>query len=144
MQYLFLILSFTLISASVFSQEKDSIYTIVDEMPRFSGCEDIEGTADEKKKCAEKKMLEYIWKNIKYSDAKGDNLQGGCHLLIVSFVVEKDGCINGIEVMRGDYEILNDAYTKVVSEMPCWAPGKHKGKPVAVRLQLPARVRLED
>ncbi len=143
MRYLFVILSFTLISASVFSQEKDSIYTIVEEMPRFPGCEDIEGTADEKKKCAEKKMLDYVYRNVRYPKVSRDNIHLFDKTQIFSFVVEKDGCLNDLKVVRGSTKKVNDMYIKLILEMPSWIPGKQRGEVVAVRLNLPVRVRFD-
>lgn len=140
MRYLLLILSFTLISASAFSQEKDSIYTIVEEMPRFPGCEDIEGTAAEKKKCAEKKMLQYVYKNIRYPIISQDNIHLLDKKVIVSFIVEKDGCLSNVEVIRGATDTVNEMYIKLISDMPCWISGKHFGENVAVKFMLPVRV----
>jgi len=140
MRYLFFILSFTLISASVFSQEKDSIYTIVEEMPRFPGCEDIKGTA-EKKRCLKGKMSQYMIKNIQYPLLSEDNV--GSKTIVASFLIQKDGCISNIEVVEGEDKRLNNAYAKVISEMPCWIPGQHLGQPVTVRFTLPTYMRLE-
>ena len=140
MKYLFLILSFTLISAPTFSQEKDSIYTIVEEMPRFPGCEDIEGTAAEKKKCAEKKLLSYINKNIRYPSISQDNIHLLDKKVVVSFVVKKDGCLSNVEVVRGATDAVNEMYIKLISNMPCWIPGKHFGENAAVKFMLPVRV----
>lgn len=140
MQYLFLILSFTLISAPVFSQENDEIYTIVQEMPRFPGCEDIEGTAAEKKKCAEKKMMSYILENITYQSISPDNIHLFDKMQVFSFVVEKDGCLNDVKVVRGSTKEVNDMYIKLISEMPHWIPGKQRGEIVTVRFNLPVRI----
>ena len=66
-------------------------------MPRFPGCED-KGSAAEKKQCADKKMLEFIYKNIKYpAIARENGVEGTC---VIQFVVEKDGAIADAKVVR--------------------------------------------
>ena len=142
MKYLFLILSFTLISAPTFSQEKDSIYTIVDEMPRFPGCEGIEVTADKKRSCANRKMLEYFYEKIVFpKNIMSDTIHQYDNLLL-SFIVEKDGCLNDIKFVQGSTKLVNNTYTKLMFEAPRWTPGKHHGEPVAVRVNLPIRLQL--
>ena len=141
MRYLFLILSFTLTSTFAFSQE-DEVYTVVQEMPRCPGCEDMEGTAAEKKKCAEKKMLEYLFKNTQYIGISKDNIHLFDKMHVFSFVVEKDGCLNDVKVVRGTTKAMDDMYMKLISDMPRWVPGKHHGEPVAVRFNIPIRIKL--
>ena len=45
---------------------QDELFNVVEEMPRFPGCEELEITPAEKKKCAETKLLEYIYSNVQY------------------------------------------------------------------------------
>ncbi len=145
MKHLQLIILVCCLALSCFAQSVESseeVYTIVQEMPRFPGCEDMAGSVDDKKRCAEKKMLEYIYRNVEYPSA----FKYACNfesLTAVSFIVEKDGCLNGLEVLRGHPAIAN-AFLKIVSEMPVWIPGKHHGQAVAVRYNIPFRIRLEE
>ena len=61
------------IESTVLSIEHDTtIYEIVEERPRFPGCEEMEGNIDEKKQCADKKMLEFIFKNLSYPALSDD------------------------------------------------------------------------
>src|SRR5699024_6029404 len=53
------------------------IFHVVEEMPRFPGCEDMEGTSEEKKRCADEKMLQFLYSNIRYPEmAARDNVEG--------------------------------------------------------------------
>ncbi len=119
----------------------DKIYTIVEEMPRFPGCEDIGSTDVEKKKCAEKKMLEYMYKKLKVPTIARENGIDG--LVVISFVVEKDGCITHIKKLRGPNE-LTVMYEELICNMPTWIPGKHKGQPVPVCFRIPFRIHLSE
>jgi len=79
-------------------EEEDEIFTIVQDMPRFPGCEEM-ADSGEKKKCAEKKMLEFIYKSIKYPTlAKENGIEG---MVVISYVVEKDGSVTNAKVLRG-------------------------------------------
>lgn len=55
----------------------------------------------------------------------------------VQIVIEKDGSINNVKILRGADSLLNNEAVRVVKEMPRWTPGTIKGKPVAVSYTLP-------
>ena len=79
-------------SISAFAQTDTTIYQVVEEMPRFAGCEDLEGTIKEKKACADKKMREFVYKNLKYpAIARENGLEGK---IVASFIIEKDGSVS--------------------------------------------------
>ena len=69
------------------AQSEDEVFVIVEEMPRFSGCEEMEGTSDEKKACAEKKMLKFIYQNISYPE--GARINGTEGMVVLSFVIDE-------------------------------------------------------
>lgn len=59
-------------------------------------------------------------------------------LLLSTIIVEHDGSLSGIEVLRGGVTPeLNAEAKRLVREMPLWKPGKIKGKAVRVRCRLP-------
>ena len=78
-------------------QEEEEIFKVVEDQPSFPGCEDISDKA-EKKKCADEKMLQFIYGNIKYPAIARENGVEG--MVVVKFVVEKDGSITQAEVVR--------------------------------------------
>ena len=120
---------------------EEGVYAIVEEMPRFSGCEDMAGTNEEKKKCAEKKMLQYIYNNITYpAEAKDAGIEG---LAVVSFIVETDGQITNPKILRSIGYGTDEIVLNMVNNMPNWTPGKQSGETVRVKFNLPVRFKLE-
>lgn len=122
------------------------VFKIVEEMPRFPGCEDMTGTEVEKEKCAKKNMLEYIYQNIKYpKEALDAKVQG---MAVVRFVVLEDGHISDVEVVRDPGAGTGAEAGRVVESFNTmserWTPGKQRGKSVKVMYTLPIRFMLED
>ena len=108
--------------------ENDSIYQIVDEMPQYPG--------------GDKAMMEYVAKNVKYpQEAKDKEIQGR---VFVSFVVEKDGSVSTVKVMRGIGGGCDEEAVRVVSSMPKWKPGIKDGKPVRVSYMMPLNFKLTE
>ncbi|MCB9285535.1 MAG: energy transducer TonB [Lewinellaceae bacterium] len=118
----------------------EEIFKVVEDMPRFPGCED-QSNKDERKKCAETKMLEYIYKNIKYPAIARENGVEGT--VVITFVVEKDGSITDARVARDIGAQCGQEALRVVEEMPKWVPGKQRGRAVRVQFNLPVKFRLE-
>jgi len=118
----------------------EEVYTIVQEMPRFPGCEDLDISIDEKKTCAEKKMLEYIYKNIKYPSIDSDIAPEG--MIVITFIVDKEGNIIQPKILRGNSDALAKEYIRIIKSMPKWIPGKQRGKPVNVQFNIPFRINL--
>lgn len=83
----------------------------------------------------QKAMMEYLMKNIKYPAVCLESGISG--RVIVSFVVNTDGSIQDVVVLRGVHEKLDAEAIRVVSSMPAWTPGKNQGQNVRVRYQLP-------
>jgi len=116
------------LSALKDAPSNDSIYQIVEEMPQFPG--------------GEKAMMEYVAKNVKYpQEAKDKEIQGR---VFVGFIVEKDGSVNEVKVLRGIGGGCDEEAARVISAMPKWKPGKQKGEPVRVSYQIPINFKLAD
>ncbi len=119
----------------------NEIFKIVEQMPMFPGCENQALDKDAMKACAEKKMLEYIYGNVKYpAIARENGVEGKA---IVAFVVERDGSITDAKVVRGPAAGLSEEALRVVNTFPTWIPGKQRGKPVRVSFVLPVQFKLE-
>lgn len=121
----------------------EKVFQIVEEMPRFPGCE-ITGTYEEKKKCADKKMLQFIYENVKYpSVARENNVEGTA---VVSFVIEKDGSISNVKVIRDPGAGCGEEATRIITLMQNlpnkWIPGRQGNENVRVQFNLPIRFRL--
>lgn len=110
-------------------------------MPRFAGCEEMDGDHKAKKRCADQKMLQYIYKRIKYpSIARVNSLQGSA---LLKFVVEKDGSMSNLTVYRGLCKEIEAECLRIFENMPTWEPGYQRGKPVRVQFTIPIKFKLE-
>lgn len=119
----------------------EEIFKVVEQMPMFPGCENAGGSNEEMQQCATKKMLEFIYGNIKYpAIARENGVEGTA---VVTFVVEKDGNITGARVVRDPGAQTGDEALRVVKTFPKWSPGKQRGQPVRVQFNLPVKFRLE-
>ena len=107
-------------------QEK-VIFQVVEEMPQFPG--------------GMNEAMKFLAMNIKYPiSAQQAKIEGR---VIVQFVVEKDGSVSDVKVMRGVNSELDAEAIRVVSMMPKWIPGKQRGKAVAVKYTMPIMFRLQ-
>lgn len=125
-------------------EPEEEIFKVVEEMPRFPGCEN-EPTVEAKKACADKKMLEFIYKNIKYpAIARENGVEGTA---VITFVVEKDGTVKDARIVRDIGAQCGQEALRVVNMMNeqniKWIPGKQRGRPVRVQFNLPVRFKLE-
>ena len=108
-------------------------------MPRFAGCENVH-KKEERDQCSQQKLLEFIYSNIKYPQlAKETRIEG---VVVVQFVVEKDGSITDVKVVRDIGGGCGEEAMRVVKMMPKWIPGKQRGRPVRVLFNLPIRFQL--
>ncbi len=83
---------------------------------------------------------QYLSKNLKYpTQARRMGIEG---TVIVVFVVNTDGSIQDVEVLRGIGGGCDEEAVKVVQEAPKWEPGKQRGRPVRTRMRLPIRFKL--
>ena len=98
------------------------------------------------KACADKKLMEFLYGNIDYpAMARENNIQG---TVVVGFVVEKDGSITQIKLLRDIGGQCGEEALRVVELMrnspEKWIPGKQRGIPVRVMFNLPIRFVLKD
>jgi len=106
----------------------DEVFTIVENMPQYTGGDEA--------------RMKFLIANIKYPEsAKQEGLQGTVY---VSFVVEKDGQIANVKILRGIGKACDDEAFRVVSAMPKWIPGKQKGQAVRVQFNMPIKFTLAD
>lgn len=85
-------------------------------------------------------MNEYLIANTKYpADAKAEGVEGR---VVCSFVVDEDGNVVEVKVVRSAHPSLDAEALRVISSMPKWQPGTKDGKPVRVRLSMPLTFKL--
>ncbi len=123
---------------------KNEILTLVEEMPRFPGCEHIKGAVTDKKNCADRSLLRFIYSHIKYPEpAQKAGIEG---MVVLTFVVTEYGTISNINILRNPGGACGEEALRVVkllNELPRrWVPGKQKGKKVRVKYHLPVRFKL--
>lgn len=109
-------------------EKEDEIFMVVETMPEFPG-----GQAE---------LFKYLSENVKYPVIAQENgIQGR---VICQFVVNKDGSIVDVEVVRsgGDASLDKEA-VRVIKSMPKWKPGKQRGKPVRVKYTVPVNFKLQ-
>lgn len=103
-----------------------NIYKSVEQMPVFPG--------------GEAALVRYLAQNINYPpEAAKEKIQGR---VIVQFVVEKNGSIGEVKVVRSVDESLDREAVRVVKTLPKFAPGRQNGKAVAVWYTLPVSFKL--
>lgn len=85
-------------------------------------------------------MMTWIQEHIEYPQLAVEMGEQG--IVYVQFVVNKDGSIEQVKIMRGVSDALDDEAKRVVRRMPKWTPGEQAGKKVRVRYTLPIHFRL--
>lgn len=107
--------------------DENAIFTVVESPPRFKGGDEA--------------RIEYLTTNIAYPEkARNDKVEGTVY---ITFVVEKDGSISNVKILRGIGAGCDEMAIKVVSQMPPWEPGMQRGEPVRVQFTMPIKFTLE-
>lgn len=121
-------------------QEEEMIFRVVEDMPRFPGCEQKGIGRNELKKCSQEEMLRFVAENIKYPKiAKDNGLEGK---VVIQFVVGKDGKVRNAQILRDIGGGCGSEAIRVANIMPLWISGKQRGRPVDVRYTLPVAFKL--
>lgn len=108
-------------------EEEQVIHIRVEKMPEFPGGQEA--------------LNRFLVRNIKYPLLAQENgIQGR---VICQFVVNSDGSIVDISVVRGVEESLDKEAMRVIKSMPKWTPGRQGGKNVRVKYTLPIRFKLQ-
>ena len=114
----------------VIAQEKpveEKVFDVVEQMPQFPG--------------GDAALFEYLSTHIKYPTIAEENgVQGR---VIVTFVVERDGSITDVKVVKSVDPSLDKEASRVVAGMPKWIPGKQNGSAVRVKYTVPVTFRLQ-
>lgn len=106
---------------------EEKVFEVVEQMPTYPGGQEA--------------LFEYLQKHIKYPVIAEENgIQGR---VIVTFVVEKDGSITDITVVKSVDPSLDKEAKRVIGTMPHWIPGKQNGSSVRVKFTVPVTFRLQ-
>ena len=105
----------------------DKVYDVCEQMPTYEG--------------GDAALLKYLGENWKLPDEyKERGIQGR---MVVGFIVEKDGSLTNIKVLRAVDIAIDAEVLRVVKGMPKWIPGRHNGQRVRVRYLLPIHICLQ-
>ena len=112
---------------TVVAKKNQKVFDIVEQMPEYPG--------------GQAALFEFISKNVKYpDDAVKKKVEGK---VFVTFVVDTDGKITDVSLMRKVFPSLDAEAIRVISAMPNWIPGKQKGQVVRVKYTVPIIFRLK-
>ena len=99
----------------------DKVLEKAEVMPEFPG--------------GEQAMMKFVSENVQYPEkAKEKEISGR---VLVGFIVEKDGSVNEVKIVRGIGGGCDEEAVRVVKAMPKWKPGKQDGKTVRVSYTMP-------
>ena len=108
-------------------EEENKVFDVVEQMPSFPG--------------GQSALMSWLSQNIKYPVIAAENgVQGR---VVVQFVVEKDGSITDVKVVRSVDPSLDKEASRVVKSMPHWIPGKQNGSAVRVKYTVPVSFKLQ-
>lgn len=112
--------------AEAIQQDADKVFKEAEVMPEYP--DGMEG------------LMNYMIESIKYPEtAEADGLEGK---VFVQFVVDKEGKVGQVEVVKSVRDDLDSEAVRVISEMPDWTPGMQGGKNVSVQMVLPISYKL--
>jgi protein TonB len=113
--------------AAPIEEEDNVVFQVVETMPSFPG--------------GDAALFKFLGDNVKYPVIAQENgIQGR---VICQFVVNKDGSIVDVEVVRPVDPSLDKEAIRVIKSMPKWSPGKQRGKSVRVKYTLPVNFKLQ-
>jgi TonB family protein len=101
----------------------EEVFIIVDQHPQYPGGDEA--------------RLEFLRNNIVYpAEAKEQGIQGTVY---IGFIVEKDGTVSNVKIVRGVHKLIDDEAIRATKLMPNWIPGIQKGKVVRVSYNMPIK-----
>ncbi len=102
-------------------------FALVEEKPEFKG--------------GGRAMMQFISKNVVYPSAARD--QGKQGKVYVSFIIDEEGNVTNVEIVKGAEKHLDKEALRVITKMPKWKPGKQRGVPVKVKYTIPVNYTLK-
>ena len=117
------------INSTVINQDpqEEQVFMVVEKMPEYPGGDEA--------------RVKFLVENVKYpEEARKNGISGTVY---ITFIVEKDGKISNVKVLKGVDELLDNEALRVVKLMPVWQPGVQRGKPVRVQFNMPIQFNLD-
>lgn len=108
------------------AQQEEEVFHVVETPPKYPGGENA--------------MMKFLSDNIVYPEvSRKAGIQG---VIYANFIIEVDGSLSNIKILRGLNQECDEEVIRVISMMPNWTPGMQRGKPVRVYFNLPVRLSL--
>lgn len=108
-------------------EKATQVFIEVEEMPEFPG--------------GHQALMKYLSQRLQYpAGAREEEIQGKVFL---TFVVQEDGSLRDVRVLRGVHPLLDREAVRVVRSMPKWRPGSNMGKVCCVQYNLPVNFVLQ-
>jgi protein TonB len=105
---------------------EEPVFVIVEKMPEFPG--------------GKLEMMKFISTNIIYPEiAVKNGIEG---TVVIEFIIEKDGSISNIKIIKDTGGGCGEAGVDVIKLMPNWIPGTQRDQPVRVKMLVPIKFRL--
>ena len=105
----------------------NKVYDVCEQMPIYEG--------------GDAALLKYLTDSVKYPElAKKHGVQGR---VVIGFIVEKDGSLTNVKVLRAVDRALDAEVLRLVKGMPKWIPGRQNGQRVRVKYLLPIHICLQ-
>ena len=112
---------------TVVAQKNQKVFDVVEQMPEYPG--------------GQAALFEFFSTTVKYpEDAQKQKVEGK---VMASFIVETDGSISEVKILKPVFPSLDAEAVRVISAMPNWKPGKQKGQTVRVHYVVPISFRLK-
>ncbi|WP_273567909.1 energy transducer TonB [Maribacter halichondriae] len=112
-------------------------FSVIENVPVFPGCE----RETDKKACFNTMILKHVKKTFRYPEiAQEMGIQGKVYM---NFVIQKDGSIGDIQIMRSPDKNLGEEATRIIDKLPKMIPGKQRGKAVRVPFSIPITFKLQ-
>ncbi len=115
-------------STTITFDGEEEVFVVVEEPPHFPG--------------GDSALYMYLCMNLSYPDAARENKIEG--MVVVLFVVEKDGSVSNVRVLRDIGGGCGEAAVEVVKNMPRWEPGRQAGKAIRTQFSLPLKFELKS
>jgi protein TonB len=126
--------------------EEEKIFKVVEDMPRFPGCENQGKSKEELRECSDAEFLKYIYNNLKYpKKARKEKTEGR---VIAQFTVFKDGSVGNVKMLPDIGNGCGEEVERLILSMnnmgQKWIPPSSTRKPVNVVFTLPVSFKLQS
>jgi protein TonB len=114
---------------------------IADQMPFFGTCDLDSLSQNEKRKCSDKELIDFIYTNLKYPIIKKH--EDYSTKIYFRIYIREDGSISEPEFIRPTIDFFETEVKRLVQLMPCWIPGRRNGVPIETSYVIPINIDMQ-